>query len=654
MKDYDISKAFFRIENELIDSMMRNLTRHRAEEDERGFDWEQWQVVQLQELERYRQENPEKFGAEFAEIEKRIEEILRTEYKDAYTKQERSTLTAIMKRLRPKKKENLLSLNIGKLEHLIEATKADFARGEWSMLRRANDMYRKIIFDAQIYASAGGNIDQAIKMALDDFATDQVMKDAKKYMRRGMTYEKAVDKATKDLLENGIRPIVYKNGSRHSMEEYASMAIRTGQKRAYLMGEGDVNDQYGLHTVRVNQRLNACPLCIGWIGKVLVDDVYSGGTQEEADKLKVPTLSQAMEMGFLHPNCKDIYSVYVEGISPPAEPWTKKELKQVADNYNVEQAYKRADGMARSYKRMAKWSLDADNRHKYEQRAKYWKTRADELEKQLPADEAEANLDLVQTAGVMDEYYNIRQLLDNMDEHEREIWEDVIDSTPVMYDVSVGAEKQTPNEAVHLNPKSDARTFFHEFGHATDYKYERGIEIELEDGSQEFVSPSGVMDTTSDPDAIYQEIIDYFGYETNSVGKIIGGSNSRSAEASEAYKRNKQRFLDWALKMYEDGHEPWEISVITDCMEALTEGDLAEYSKVGGHKRQYWQQQSFWKTPDSVIFQQGIGTKGTREWWAHICSLKALRKDDTIELLREISPTMVEEMEYAYDQIFNE
>ena len=55
--EYDISRAFKRIENDLMDSMMRNLKRHQVEENEKGFTWEQWQVLQLQELEQYRQNN---------------------------------------------------------------------------------------------------------------------------------------------------------------------------------------------------------------------------------------------------------------------------------------------------------------------------------------------------------------------------------------------------------------------------------------------------------------------------------------------------------------------------------------------------------------------------------------------------------------------
>ena len=49
-KDYDIEEAFRAIENELIDSMMRNLSNHRAEETKEGYNWTSWQAEQLKAL----------------------------------------------------------------------------------------------------------------------------------------------------------------------------------------------------------------------------------------------------------------------------------------------------------------------------------------------------------------------------------------------------------------------------------------------------------------------------------------------------------------------------------------------------------------------------------------------------------------------------
>ena len=68
MSDYNIKEAFERIENELIDSMMRNFSRHRAEETKEGYNWTQWQAEQLKSLEEYRKHNAKKFGKRFKAI----------------------------------------------------------------------------------------------------------------------------------------------------------------------------------------------------------------------------------------------------------------------------------------------------------------------------------------------------------------------------------------------------------------------------------------------------------------------------------------------------------------------------------------------------------------------------------------------------------
>lgn len=354
--EYDISRAFKRIENDLIDSMMRNLKRHRAEEDELGIKWEQWQALQLKELERYRAENAEKFSGEFTDINRRINEMLNTTYNDAQTEEERKVLEHIKQRnFTPTISEvSFFNLNDEKLNVLLERTQADFTRAEYAVLRRANDAYRRVIFDAQVYANVTND------------------------------YNRAVDMATHDFLKSGLQSIQYKNGARHNISDYARMAIRTTNKRAYLMGEGNAHDKFGIHTVRVNRRTQACPLCVGYLGKVLIDDVYSGGTAKEASELGVPTLSSAMQAGFLHPNCKDIYSLYIDGVSQPAKPWTQQEINDIVGDYNEEQAIKHAVDMATSYARMAKYALDPLNAQKYQARADNWQARIDEIKNTPP------------------------------------------------------------------------------------------------------------------------------------------------------------------------------------------------------------------------------------------------------------------------------
>lgn len=355
--EYDISRAFKRIENELIDSMMRNMQRHQVEEADLGIEWEQWQAIQLAELEEYRKKHASLFTGDFKDINDSIEELFRNTATDAQAKEENALLDKIRKgQFRPpSQKGGFFGLNEGKLEALITATQADFIRAEYALLRQANDVYRKTIFDAMTYANVTND------------------------------YKKAVDMATHDFLKKGIACVQYKNGAMHNIASYAEMAIKTGNKRAYLMGEGNAHDKYGLHTVRVNRRTQACPKCVGFLGRLLIDDVYGGGTRAEATAQGIPTLSDAMQAGFLHPNCKDIYSAYIPGVSKPADPWTPGEIEDITDQYNLEQEIKHAQDTVDTYKRMAKYSLDPSNVTKYQARADEWQTRVGDLQAKLTA-----------------------------------------------------------------------------------------------------------------------------------------------------------------------------------------------------------------------------------------------------------------------------
>ena len=230
--DYDIEKAFRAIEDELIASMIRNLDGHRAEETKEGFNWTQWQVEQIKALERYKAENKKKFKKSFSNINDSIDAMIYAARQAGGTEQEQKILRAIKKGLKASKVSQgtegaFFKLNTRKLDALIKATKADFTRAEHSMLRMSEDKYRQIIFNAQVYANTGAG-----------------------------TYEKAVDMATRDFLKAGINCIEYANGSRHTVKDYARMAIQTASKRAYLTGEGEMRQSWGISTVIMNKRAN--------------------------------------------------------------------------------------------------------------------------------------------------------------------------------------------------------------------------------------------------------------------------------------------------------------------------------------------------------------------------------------------------------------
>lgn len=152
-------------------------------------------------LEDYKKRNAEKYGNIFNDINARIESLIRMQRAAGHAAQEVAILKVLQKGAKLKKvsgrqaeiSARFFLANDRKINALIQATKADLQKVEYAILRMANDQYRKVIFDAQMYAASGAG-----------------------------TYESAVD-----------------------------MAIRTAGKWAYLTGKGESRRERGITTVMV-------------------------------------------------------------------------------------------------------------------------------------------------------------------------------------------------------------------------------------------------------------------------------------------------------------------------------------------------------------------------------------------------------------------
>lgn len=436
MADYDIGAAFGEIEDELISSMIRNLKRHQVEEIAEGMEWSQWQALQLQALEDYKRKAAQKYGSKFSTINDKVDKMLTDTYNTAETSQEQKILKAIQKGI-PETVTPLtgsgeiqgefFKTNDRKLDTLIKATTSDMEKAEHAVLRMTDDKYRKIIFNAQVYANTGAG-----------------------------TYQKAVDMATKDFLSAGINCIEYKNGRRVPIDVYAEMAIRTANKRAYLQGEGEMRKKWGIHTVIMNKRTNPCPKCAPFVGKVIVDDVWSGGTAEEAEEKGYLLMSDCIKRGLYHPNCQDSHTTYFgdildeedeenteeqeqtegepetndKGISETdtsknAESSTEDGVRQMplteesknfarengydstvptSENqitpreqrineqlYDAEQRQNYCERQVQRFERMSKYSLDKDNQRIYKARKSEWKEKKKEVDLQINEIKREIN-----------------------------------------------------------------------------------------------------------------------------------------------------------------------------------------------------------------------------------------------------------------------
>lgn len=354
MSDYNIKEAFERIENELIDSMMRNFSRHRAEETKEGYNWTQWQAEQLKSLEEYRKHNAKKFGKRFKTINGKVEEMIRTAKADGNASQEAEILEAVKDGFKAPKKPSAHStaeffkMNDRKLDALIKSTTDDLKRAETAVLRMSNDKYRKAIFNAQVAMNTGA-----------------------------VTYEKAVDMACKDMLNAGLNCVEYKNGARHTLSDYADMAVKTANKRAYLRGEGEKRAEWGVSLVVVNSRQGGCPDCAKYIGKVFIDDVYSNGKKSDGN---YPLLSTAIKNGLFHPRCKDSTSTYYPELDDLDAPLSEDEIKELDRQRGIEEKQQYAQRQAERFDRRAEYSLDEDNKRIAQTRADEWHDRANTLE----------------------------------------------------------------------------------------------------------------------------------------------------------------------------------------------------------------------------------------------------------------------------------
>jgi hypothetical protein len=343
MNDYDVGAIFQEIEIELIKSMRRNLGRHLAWEQDEGFDWEQWQAKKIRELRRYRQKNMEIMESYSTPLNKATKEDLRRQYLEGGKKVDKDVSRVIKKGMslgRATPSNDFFQGDNPKLDKLINSIRNDMKEAKTAALRQMDDVYRKTIFKAETYLVSGST-----------------------------TVQKAIDMATRDFLARGINCIKYANGRNVNIASYSQMAVRTANKRVFLMGEGERRKEWGLSLVLVSQYMQCSPLCLPWQGKVYIDDVYSGGKQEDGP---YELLSKAIQGKLFHPNCQHTMSTYFPDIT---------EEPEVMDKDEIGAAYKKARRDAeikrniQKYSRLKVGSLDPENIKKYDAKLNEWKSK---------------------------------------------------------------------------------------------------------------------------------------------------------------------------------------------------------------------------------------------------------------------------------------
>ena len=303
MNDYNIKQLYEEMELHLISSMKRNLNRHLKDEKKVGFQFTQWQAEKLKELKRYQRENQKIISGYTKGLDKEISKHLKEELKQGSIEAINQYNATHEKKISKVLNKSFFQTNDRKVNALINVVNNDLKTANTSALRMVNDQYRQVIHKSAFFVGNGV-----------------------------MTEKQAIDMANKDFLSRGITCIEYSDGRKVNIKSYSEMAVRTASLRAHLMGEGAFRKSIGKTLVKVTTHGGACKICKDWQGKVLVDDVYSGGKPDGKHIL----LSEAMMQGFLHPNCRHGITTYypeLEGVKYDEEETDIAEELQEKINY---------------------------------------------------------------------------------------------------------------------------------------------------------------------------------------------------------------------------------------------------------------------------------------------------------------------------------
>ncbi|OME86520.1 MULTISPECIES: phage minor capsid protein [Paenibacillus] len=393
---YSLRDVFEEMTLNLIASMKRNLSRHEREEENVGFRFDQWQLAKLRSLNKFRRENKKLIGDAGTAANKIIDDVTQQSFVEGQNRFRRAwdrVVNAVLKPFgrqraqveteitfpedfkeqlspdpteleqpKPKPKngkkkpaptrplpkappeKDFFGVNAKKLKALQDAAKKDLHKGSEAVLRKMDDVYRQVIYKAEAHMTLGG-----------------------------MTLDQAIDKATKDFLSRGIDVFTFSDGRKMTISAYAEMALRTVSQRATFLGEGKKRDEWGVYTVVMSSHDNCSPWCLPFQGTVLIDDVYTSITREQAEQLSRDTgyllLSYAMSEGAFHPNCRHTLATFFPGITRlPGPVDSALALKR----YKAEQWQRYLERGIRKYKRLEVGSIDAGNQVKYGKKVMEW------------------------------------------------------------------------------------------------------------------------------------------------------------------------------------------------------------------------------------------------------------------------------------------
>lgn len=356
MPDFrDIAKWFEEFEMQLIQSLKRNLGRHESEEKAQDMEWSMWQAEKLKGINKFRRECT----------------AIMNDYKDVIDEGTQQLLKKEFEQSASTDQPQFFGVDRTKLNRLIDDTVNLEKHAETAALRTVDDVYRQTIVRAQLALSSGT-----------------------------VTINQAVDIAVKDFLDKGINCIVYRDGRRVNIADYARMALRSASTRASLQGKSERFKALGYDTIQVSKYSMCSDTCFPWQGRVYINDVYTMWDGEVRDHGGIMwgksnycgkwfmLLSAAIEKGLFHPNCRHTILLWRDG-DPLPESIDNEENER---RYKLEQEQRRLENKVRKAKRKVEGLSDPDNIKKAKAELREAQKQLREFIDKVNADEGETIL----------------------------------------------------------------------------------------------------------------------------------------------------------------------------------------------------------------------------------------------------------------------
>ena len=145
----DIAKFFEEIEMRLVASLKRNLSRHKQEEKDEGFEWSAWQAEKLRSVDRFRKENADIVGEYTEVIDKDTRELMQEQFREgeklAEETIEKTLGTDAPKKLSTEPVPQFFGVDSNKVDSLIQDITTLEKNVETAALRMTDDVYRQTL-----------------------------------------------------------------------------------------------------------------------------------------------------------------------------------------------------------------------------------------------------------------------------------------------------------------------------------------------------------------------------------------------------------------------------------------------------------------------------------------------------------------------------